>query len=153
MTKWQYWSPSLIGAVLGWIIGLQIHGNSQGNPLVSLALLPLAYALTGAVSLQLTIFALQGLFAGVLPVPFGKSMRGANCRVIGLLLLLGLLVGLLLRVTGASEQLGPERHNLSWFWLIWFVSWAAFSGLSGPAALVIYLYSLPAAKPDFALDD
>jgi hypothetical protein len=153
MTKWQYWSPMIIGGVVGEIYGLQTYRNLGGNPLVSVGVLPVLFALGGAISLQLALVGAQGLFAGVLPVPFGKTIRGAKCRVIGFLLLFGPLVAAFFMSSGAFLQLAGLGRTLGWFWSIWFLFWAAFSSLSAPAALVIYLYSAPMAEPDFRDED
>jgi hypothetical protein len=88
----------------------------------------------------------------VLPVPFGKSIRGTRCRVIGFLLLFGPAIGNLFVLTGAYTHLFLEVH-MGWFWWIWTILWAAVAGLSYPAALAIYLWALPTAEADFALDD
>lgn len=153
MTKWQYWSPLLVGGVIGEIYGLQASMNIGGSPLISMGVLPLASALVGAIQLQLAMFAAQALFAAVLPVPFGKSIRGTKCRVIGFLMLLGPLIAVFFILSGAFVYLGGQRHTLTLFWQIWFLGWAAVAALCYPAALVMYLYSLPTAKPDFQIED
>lgn len=153
MTKWQYWSPLLVGGVIGEVYGLQASMNSGGNPLITMGLLPLASALSWAILLQLAMFAAQALFAAVLPVPFGKSIRGTKCRVIGFLMLLGALIALFFILSEAFVYLGSQRHTLTLFWQIWFIGWAVVAALCYPAALVIFLYSLPTAEPDFQTED
>jgi len=153
MTKWQYWSPLLVGGVIGEIHGLQASMKLEGNPLITMGLLPLAYALGGAIQLQLVMFAAQALFAAVLPVPFGKSIRGTKCRVIGFLMLLGTLIALFFSLSEAFVYFGSQRHTLTPFWQIWFIGWAVVAALCYPAALVIFLYSLPTAEPDFQIED
>jgi len=149
MTKWQYWSPLIIGGVVGEIYGLQAYRSLGGNPLVLVGVLPLLSALIWGIGFQLLALAAQGLFAAVLPVPVGKSIRGVKCRVIGFLMLSGSIVGLLFRLSGGLAYLGSEWHTLDWFWSSWFIFWAAFAGLSYPVALAMYVYSLPTAEPDF----
>jgi len=153
MTKWQYWSPLLIGGVIGEIRGLQLFKDIGGNPLIWMGVLPLLTALIGAVQFQLIMFAAQAFFAAVLPVPFGKTIRGTKCRVIGFLMLFGPLITLLFMLSGAFVYMGSQRHTLATFWQIWFLGWAAVSALCYPAALLIYLYSLPTAEPDFQTED
>jgi hypothetical protein len=153
MTKWQYWSPLIIGAVIGEIYGLQVFGKSGASPFMAIGVLPFLCALGWAISLQLAMIGAQGLFAAVLPVPFGKSIRGPRCRVVGFLVLFGPAVAAFFMFSGAFLHLAGLGRTLGWFWSIWFIFWAAFSFLSQPAALVIYLYSAPMAEPDFRDDD
>jgi len=121
MTKWQYWSPLLIGGVIGEIRGLQLFKDIGGNPLIWMGVLPLLTALIGAVQFQLIMFAAQAFFAAVLPVPFGKTIRGTKCRVIGFLMLFGPLITLLFMLSGAFVYMGSQRHTLATFWQIWFL--------------------------------
>jgi hypothetical protein len=153
MTKLQYWSPLIIGAILGEIYGLHLYGRVGGNPVWSLGALPLLSALSTALSLQVVMISAQGLFAGVLPVPFGKSIRGIACRIIGFLILFGPFVAIVFFASGAYLRLMGSGPWLGWFWRIWFVFWAAVAALSYPAALVIYLVSLPMAEEDFPTDE
>ena len=124
MTKWQYWSPLIVGGVVGEIYGLQTYRSLGGNPLVSVVALPLLFALGGAISLQLMLVGAQGLFAGVLPVPFGKTIRGTRCRVVGFLWLFGPLVAAFFMFSGAFLQLAGLGRTLGWFWSTWFIFWA-----------------------------
>jgi hypothetical protein len=153
MTKWQYWSPLPIGGVVGAIYGLQAFGDVGGNPVIGMGVLPLLTALLGAVQFQLLMFAAQAFFAAVLPVPFGKSIRGTKCRVIGFLMLFGPLIAFAMQWSGAFVLLISERHTLTAFWLIWFIGWTVVGGLCYPAALLIYLYFVPAAVADFRAKD
>ncbi|MBN1510751.1 MAG: hypothetical protein JXB13_01940 [Phycisphaerae bacterium] len=153
MTKWQYWSPLFIGGVVGEIFGLQAFKDVTGNPLIWMGVLPLLVALIGAVQFQLIMFAAQAFFAAVLPVPVGKSIRGTKCRLIGFLMLFGPLIALFFKLSGALVYLGIQRHTLTVFWQIWFIGWGTVGALCYPAALLIYLYSVPTAKPDFGAKD
>jgi predicted membrane channel-forming protein YqfA (hemolysin III family) len=95
------------------------------------------FVLTGVI-LQLGMIGLQGVFAGVLPVPLGRSIRGRVATAVGYLLLswfvlgcIGIPIGLL---SGSP---------------IAFVVLAVSSGISLLAAVLMYVLQIPTAVHDF----
>jgi hypothetical protein len=150
MTKLQYWSPLIIGAIVGEIYGLLTLRQVGLNPVLSTGVLPMVAALCCGLTLQLILIGAQGFFAAVLPVPFGKSLRGTKCRVIGFLVLLGALLEMLLALTRTS--LRPVHSLEGTDWLL-AILWRSGGLVILVLALVVYLVSIPAAEPDFSTDE
>jgi hypothetical protein len=141
MGRWSYYSPILLGVALALSLALSLHGSIEGYfpALPGWARWPFFVGIALGVGLlcQLVLIGLQGAFAQVLPVPIGRSIRGGGAVLAGVLLLLavglGLAAGLLL-----LEQVGGSALVL-----------AAFAGLAAAAAVVTYVWNLPAAGRDF----
>jgi hypothetical protein len=129
-----YFSPGLIGGLAGLVFAVFGGGErtAADRLLLGSYLVPLLF-LVG----QLLMVAAQGLFAGVLPVPIGKSLRGTKCAVIGLLMIAGLgsglVGGLLARVEFGAPAMIVGAASVA-CWLV---------------ALGIYVWSLPTAVADF----
>jgi hypothetical protein len=139
---WGYYSPFLIGIALTFL-----QSDSIFRQLDLWAALPteLRWAAVAALSLlagaacQLLMAGAQGAFAQVLPVPFGRSLRGRPAVVSGAGLLTG--VGLLgAAVLLQSPEFPALRNGL-----------AGLGGASLLIALGAYLWGLPAAVRDFDL--
>ena len=138
MGRVGYFSPGIIGALAGLVYTLFGVGDYSALDRVALGctLVPLLFVVC-----QLLMVAAQGVFARVLPVPFGKSLRGTKCLVIGLLLLVAtassLVTGLLSRV-----EFGPAAMIVG-----------GLSVLCWLTAIGLYLWSLPTAAADFLKKD
>ncbi len=149
MTRLHYYSPGLVGLLIGLILGYETAAKAGLSPFWTYALVPLCVAIDLGLSCQLGMIGFQGLFAGVLPVPIGKSLRGTMCRAIGFLILLGLLTR-----TGLSLA-------LSRFSVFALIHELGVSGILAGVlvtlgclllALLLYLFSLPSAAADFPND-
>ncbi len=140
MGRWTYYSPLWLGALL--VVALNDELRAALPPWAPWAQWT-AVALTAlvfGVQCQLLMIGAQGAFAQVLPVPWGKSIRGGAAVVVGTLLIawnaLGLICGSLL------------RHEVYVAGLVL----AGLSLLSLLGAIVTYVWSLPAAVADFGND-
>jgi hypothetical protein len=83
----------------------------------------------------------QGVFAGVVPVFGGRSIRGTSASVIGMLILVWQGLGVM-----AALWMLFAPPNI----LFWVINVAAGAGMI--AALIIYVWCLPTAARDFADD-
>ena len=135
MGRMAYYSPGIVAGLIGLVYAAFGTGLPTAAERVGLAawLVPVL-VLVGL----LLMLAAQGTFAGVLPVPLGKSLRGTKCQAIGLLIIAGLasaaVAGLLARVAVGRATLIVGGCSLA-CWL---------------TAIGLYLWSLPAAVADFA---
>lgn len=135
MSRTGYFSPGIIGALVGLVYAWFGGGDRAATDrlLLGCYLVPLLFAVG-----QLLMIAAQGMFAGVLPVPPGKSLRGTKCVVIGLLSIAGmsfaLVTYLLSRVEVGTAALLLGGLSLA-CWL---------------TAIGLYVWSLPTALADFA---
>lgn len=135
-----YYFPGILGFLLPF--GLQEMIFSQP----AIAALPpwgqwaalVAISIDVAVSFQLVMIGAQGFLAQVVPVPFGRSIRGGWAATIGLLLIATVVL------SGAAALLYVEG----------FATAAMIGGAGGLASLVAaalaYVWSLPIAERDFA---
>ena len=134
MGRIGYFSPGIIGALAGLVYTLFGVGDYSAldRLMLGCTLVPLLFMVC-----QLLMVAAQGVFARVLPVPFGKSLRGMKCLAIGLLIVVAIgssmVTGLLARV-----EVGPAAMIVGGLSL---VCWLTTIGL--------YLWSLPTAVADF----
>lgn len=138
MGPWVYYSPLLVGILLVVALSGSLRTAWPTLSTVSFAAVLSILALAGGIVAQLLMVGLQGVRAQVLPVPFGRSIRGRPAVATGYLVLLTkilLLVALLL----ASESLTIAA------WTLVILGCGSAIG-----AILIYIWSLPAALPDFA---
>jgi len=118
-------------------------------PFWTYAFVPLCVAIDLGVSCQLGMVGLQGFFAGVLPVPIGKTLRGAMCRVIGFLILLGLLIRAGLSLACSQFSVFALIHELGIGAILVGVLVTLGCLL---LALLLYVFSIPSAVADFPSD-
>ena len=138
MGRMGYFSPGIIGALTGLVYTLFGVGDYSALDRLVLGcfLVPLLFMVC-----QLLMVAAQGVFAHVLPVPFGKSLRGTKCLAIGLLIVVAIgssmVTGLLSRV-----EVGPAAMIVGGLSLVCWLT-----------AIGLYLWSLPTAVADFLRRD
>lgn len=144
MSKLAYYSPFLIGMVLG--PPLTYFQTAELWATMSdarrLLMVP-GYLIAGvllAISLQLLMIGLQGVTGGVVPVYGGRSIRGTRAVVIGLLILVWNGVG----ATALLSLRTIRELPTSWFWFLSVVSVVSLVGFIGT-----YLWCIPNAVRDF----
>lgn len=142
MGFWGYVSPFFAGlgftliqypAVLSWLDAL----TPLPEALRWLALIGLA--LLAGVAAQLLMIGAQGAFAQVLPVPFGRSLRGRAAVISGTALLIG--------VSCAAGAV--LLHSREFPMLFNILGIAGLAGLT--VALVAYFWGMPSVVRDFDL--
>lgn len=145
MSRFTYYSPVLYGVVLVLVFQralmtaaeTQLHAEEMWQKYAALVLA----ALGAGVIAQLGLVAFQGAFAQVLPVPSGRSIRGTNAARAG-----WLAIGSLVLVCAWA---------VLWFQGVGFgavlAGGGALASLAG--AVIIYIWSLPAAVADFPAGD
>lgn len=137
MGFWTYYSP--LG--VGFLLTLALHDTIRAHApvLPAWAEWPFVIGVAVVVGLlcQLLMIGAQGVFAQVLPVPAGRSIRGRGAVVGGSLLVtcvaLGAIAGLL-----RSEQLGAAALVIG-----------LLSLASGAGAAITYVWCWPVAVRDF----
>ncbi|MFH0983691.1 MAG: hypothetical protein V2A79_19425 [Planctomycetota bacterium] len=134
MSRAGYFSPGIMGALAGLVYAAFGRGGTSALDrwLTGCYLVPLLFVVG-----QLLMLAAQGVFAGVLPVPPGKSIRGTKCVVIGLLIVAGLASGLVTYLL-VRVAVGPAAEVLGGLSLACWLT-----------ALGVYVWSLPTAVADF----
>ena len=137
MGPWVYYSPLKVGILFVLALSGSLRAAWPTLSTSSFSAALTALALAGGIVAQLLMIGLQGIRAQVLPVPFGRSIRGGPAVSAGYLILLTkilLIVALLL----ASESL----TTAAWTLLILACG-------TGIGAILIYIWSFPVATPDF----
>lgn len=138
MGPFAYYSPLLIGILLVLSMSGTIRESfptySDGAWYPMLA----AFAIGAGVLCQAIMIGLQGVYAQVLPVPVGKSIRGGAAVAAGAMILISALS------FAAWALLFSE----------WMILGAGIAVLIAIASLVgaglVYIWNLPAAVRDFA---
>ncbi len=140
MSAWTYYSPLLFGALL--VVALNDALRATLPPLEPWQtwLVVAGVALSAALQSQVLMIGAQGAFAQVLPVPRGRSIRGAAAATAGWLLIAW--VGL----SGVAALLGFEQVTRAAV-AVGVLSFVALAG-----ALPTYIWNIPAAQRDFASD-
>jgi len=136
MGPWSYYSPLWLAALVVLALNDSIR-SAMARPDWQEWLVVAGSALAAAVQAQLAMFGAQGVFAQVLPVPIGKSIRGGPAVLSGALLLGWVLLSCAAILLGYEEVGLPAR----------MVGVAALAALAG--ALVVYIWALPTAVADF----
>ena len=136
MGPWSYYSPLWLAALIVLALNDFIRGALL-RPEWQEWLILAGVAAAAAVQAQLAMFGAQGVFAQVLPVPIGKSIRGGPAVLSGALLLGWVLLSCAAILLGYEEVGLPAR----------MVGVAALAALAG--ALVVYIWALPTAVADF----
>jgi len=137
MSRMGYFSPGILGVLVGLVYALFGGDYSMSERLtLGCYLVPLLLIIG-----QLAMVAAQGMFAGVLPVPPGKSMRGTKCLIIGLLIVVGGVSGLVVYLLSHAE--GGLAAKV--FGGVSLACWLTAIGL--------YVWSLPTAVADFVRKD
>jgi len=136
MGPWSYYSPLGLAALVVLALNDSIRG-AMVRPDWQEWLVVAGIALAAGVQAQLAMFAAQGVFAQVLPVPIGKSIRGGSAVLSGALLLGWVLLSCAAILLGYEEVGLPAR----------ILGVAALAALAG--ALVVYIWALPTAVADF----
>ncbi len=137
MERWTYYSPLWLGVLL--VLALNDALRSalpMMAPWASWVVVAGVAALAG-VQCQVLMVGAQGAFAQVLPVPRGRSIRGAAAAGAGWLLIAWVLL------SGVTVLLGCEEVTQAAV-VLGVLSLVALSG-----AIVIYVWNIPAAMADF----
>lgn len=137
MGRWTYYAPLWLGTLLTAAFYLANIGKMPPRPVATHALIVAVGAPLLGIILQLATVGLQGAFAQVLPVPWGRSIRGRAAVIGGTLLLSTIVLGVL-AVFFRFNGLGVV---------------AMIVGSVGAASLIgaawTYFWSIPAAVRDF----
>lgn len=134
MSQWGYYSPAFLGAAAVLVYAIFGRGDFTQS---ERALIAAIGAPAAALAAQILMLAVQGIFAGVLPAPKGKTLRGRKCPVIGFFVLIG---GCALAAGWLAYRSGTQRVALG----------AAIAGaVCWLSALGLYGWSLPTATADF----
>lgn len=137
MSAWTYYSPLWLGAIIAGVVGYGLLDQFPPLPAWALWSCFAGLCLLAGLQCQLALIGAQGIFAQVLPVPRGRSVRG-EAAVLGGALLLGWVV--LSAVAG-----------LLWFedmlWAPLAVGGASLLCLAGAA--ITYVWCWPTAARDF----
>lgn len=141
MGRWTYYSPVLAGILLVAALNESIRGavghwNEQAQWWLVVAL-----AAAAAVQCQTLMVGAQGAFAQVLPVPGGKSIRGAVAMLGGVLLIVWVGLGSVAALL-ATEGLWAAVYVL-----------VGLAGLALVGVVAVYLWEYPAAQRDFSARD
>lgn len=137
MGRFAYYSPLWMGALLVLALNDALRaGVPRWEPWQQWTLVA-AVALLVALQCQVLMVGAQGAFAQVLPVPAGRSIRGAGAVASGWLLI-GWVVMSAVTALVATDGITLGAYVLGGISL----------GLLA-TALAIYVWNIPAAIPDF----
>jgi len=140
MGRCTYYSPLAIGALLVLALNEPLRAALPPMTAAQTWLVVAGIAVIAALQCQVLMMGAQGAFAQVWPVPWGRSIRG-RAAAAGGWLLMG-WVGL----SAVSALLATE----SLFIGAQLVGSASVVALA--AAVLIYIWNIPAAVPDFGSD-
>ena len=138
MSAWTYYSPLWLGALLVLALNDSLRAALPPMEPWKTWLVVAGVAVAVAVQSQVLMIGAQGAFAQVLPVPVGRSIRGGGAVGSGWLLI-GWVV-----LSAVTVLLGHEAVTRAAIVL----GVASLFALGGAGA--IYVWSIPAAQPDFA---
>ena len=141
MGRSTYYAPLYVSLIVA-LLGRDIYGDSiPPEPAWQHWAAVIGISLGFGIACQLAFMGVQGMFAQVLPVPGGRSIRGRSARISGTALLFG--------VAGIAISLLMFTEGI--------VLAASISGAVTLALLlttiIVYLWSLPAAVSDFDTRD
>lgn len=139
MGIWTYYSP--LG--IGFLIVLALHDTIGANaptewPLWTHGPLTLVIGVITGLLCQLLMFGAQGAFAQVLPVPFGRSIRGRGAVLGGMLTIAAVALAAIAALLHLQEMSAPA-----------FVT-SMLCLAAAIAALVTYGWCWPVAVRDFS---
>lgn len=139
MGRFTYYSPLLAGFALAALMHDSIWSAAAGRYSEKLYwVLVFLVGLQLAIAFQLLMVGSQGVFAQVLPVPGGRSIRGGPA-VLG-----GFLIWMFLACGGIALMLaGAQMH-----WMPIVLGVIALA--AGAGAVVCYVWGWPTAVRDFA---
>lgn len=136
MGRWTYYSPFAIGILLVLALNDTIR-NAMTLPDWEEWLIVAGVALAAGVQCQVLMIGAQGAFAQVLPVPWGKSIRGGAAVLAGWLLIAWFVL------SAVTALLSVESITQAAL-IVGGLSLAALIG-----AGLTYVWSIPAAVADF----
>lgn len=139
MGRWTYYSPLALGILL--VLAM----NESVRALLTWPdweewLVVAGVALAAGIQCQVLMTGAQGAFAQVLPVPFGKSIRGSGAALAGWLLIAWVVL------SAVTVLLGFEAVTQAAV----VVGIASLTALAG--AIVVYVWNLPAGVADFGTE-
>jgi hypothetical protein len=136
MGRWTYYSPLVLGTLLVVAMNESLRAMLTWSDWAEW-LVVTGVAVAVGIQCQVLMIGAQGAFAQVLPVPFGKSIRGGAATLAGWLLIAWVIL------SAITVLLGFEAVTQA----------AVVVGIASLAALasmiVVYVWSLPAAVADF----
>jgi hypothetical protein len=135
--RWAYYAPLWLGTLLVAALYVGNLGQLPPRPVWVHVVGVLVGAPLVGLELQLGLIGAQGVFAQVLPVPRGRSIRGGGAVLGGSLLLLWFALSLICMLL-RSEGLGIAALVVG-----------ALALASLAAAAIVYAWHLPAAVRDF----
>jgi len=140
MGPWTYYSPFWLGAILtGVLYANGYHALPEMPTWAHVGIVAVGAPLVGVLC-QLLLIGAQGAFAQVLPVPRGRSIRGAAAVGGGALIILGMAL------SGVAVLVAVEHAGLRHIAMI--IGGVGLAALL--AALGLYLWNIPAAARDFS---
>ncbi len=137
MGRWAYYSPIVLGIVLVVLVNDALRAALEPWSATIRWLVVAGAAMVAGIQCQVLMVGAQGAFAQVLPVPFGRSIRGPGAVAAGWLLMLWF------GLSAAAALLGHGGLRPAAL----LVGVLALATLAGAA--VVYLWSLPTAVADF----
>lgn len=137
MSRWTYYCPLWLGAIIAAAVGYSALGQLPPMATWLLYVLYVAGCLLTGVQCQLAMIGAQGLFAQVLPVPHGRSIRG-GAAMLGGTFLLGWVA-----LSVVTALLWTEKLPVAPLVL------AVVSVLCLAGAVITYVWCWPVAVRDF----
>lgn len=141
MGRFAYYSPFVLGVLLTLLMQTTLYHARPVMPEWAWPWYLAGIAAAVGLAAQLALVGTQGVFAQVLPVPGGRSVRGPNA-VTGGWLLLATVAGIF--ATGLLLFEGARNPGL--------IAGGATIAV-GIAATIVYAWGWPAAVTDFADED
>ena len=137
MGRWTYYSPLWLGVLLVLALNDSLRASMPAWEPWLAWLVVVAAAVVVGLQCQVFLIGAQGAFAQVLPVPWGKSIRGGAAVLAGWLLIAW--VGLL----AVTVLVGSQDVTTA----VIVLGVASLAALGG--ALAVYVWNIPAAVADF----
>lgn len=147
MGRGAYYSPLLLGILLVLLLNESVRDPVSTWSVSAQWLVVAAVAVGVGVACQVLMVGAQGAFAQVLPVPGGRSIRGRAAVVSGWLLIAAIVLSAVSAMLSYEEAAQNEELTTAAI-VLGIVSLVALGGF-----LVIYVWSIPAAMPDFRARD
>ena len=139
MGRWTYYSPLVLGTLLVVAMNESLRATLT-LPDWAEWLIVAGVAAAVGIQCQILMIGAQGAFAQVLPVPFGKSIRGGAATLAGWLLIAWVVL------SAVTVLLGFEAVTQAAV-VVGILSLAALASM-----VVVYVWSLPAAVADFGTE-